>query len=156
MVDDVSEEVLFPRMLGFYFVLKKQQKWWRVNRRCRMRIFSSSETSSFSFAKFIDMYPLLIFFTGTSDAEAAAAATGSAATTSEEGSVKGATLGAAVCQELKEPLLPGEARQFTFALTWDIPLVGSFDIIFKIFSVFLYVSYLCFPHYAISVLVPPL
>ena len=31
----------------------------------------------------------------------------------------GATLGAAVCQELAAPLAPGEARRLVFSITWD-------------------------------------
>jgi len=68
---------------------------------------------------------------GTSSAAAALAAAGTAATRSglkdgeERGSVRGCTLGAAVCQQLTSPLAPGEARQFTFALTWDAPTVHT-------------------------------
>ena len=59
--------------------------------------------------------------TGTGSAAAALEAAGTAATSAARRSVPGATLGAAVCQELAAPLAPGEARRLVFSLTWDAP-----------------------------------
>jgi hypothetical protein len=39
------------------------------------------------------------------------------------GSVPGATLGCCVCQQLETPLLPGQARELVFSLSWDCPMV---------------------------------
>jgi len=59
---------------------------------------------------------------GTASDKDAAKASGMAATSgATRTSVPGATLGACVCQQLMTPLAPGECRQLTFSLSWDVP-----------------------------------